>query len=188
MVVRTPMKDLKGYLTYDEVQKLIDSAYFLDEKVLIQLLYRTGARVSEVLGIKVGDVLSKDRIIIIKQLKKRADVSRRVPVGKEVMNLIKSYIKQRKLKGEDRLFTFTRQTAYNMLKRVGKRCGITNVGSKPLHPHHLRHSFGIHWVEKGGSLRKLQLIMGHSSIDITTQYLQFSPIDLRGEYDKVWSE
>jgi len=193
------MKDLKGYLTAEEVNKLLRYAIRPLERLVISFLWHTGVRVSEMLSLKESDILWDERIIIVRALKKRGEVYRRIPIDSRTLQLLRDYItlkkklpylkrREKEKYGPNRVFPITRQAVFKIVRRVGRRAGITKVGDKPIHPHHLRHSFGIHWVKKGLPLRQLQMILGHSSIDTTAMYLQFSPTDLREEYDKLWRD
>ena len=81
---------------------------------------------------------------------------------------------------EDRpIFPITRAQVFNLVKKYGAMIGVK------IHPHTLRHSFAIHLVRSGMDLRRLQLLLGHSSLSITQVYLQFNDDDLREAYEKV---
>jgi integrase/recombinase XerD len=182
-----PMRDLKGYLTSEEVEKLLNVCNTLTSYIIMRMLWRTGCRVSELISMKKDDILWNERILIIKTLKKRGEQKRRVPIDQETLNKLKEYLEKRKTETQ-LIFPFTRQWIFNMIRQVGKKAGIEKVGEKGIHPHVLRHSFCINWVKNGGDLRKLQMVVGHSSISTTAHYLQFSPIELEQEYDKVWGD
>jgi integrase/recombinase XerD len=180
-----PMKDLKGYLEPEEIEKLLNSCNSLVSYLIIRILWRTGMRVSELISLKVSDILWKERIIIVKTLKKKGHQERRIPIDQKTLDLLKKYLEERKNKS-NLIFPFTRQWVFNLIRKIGKKAGITKVGEKKLHPHHLRHSFAIFCIKRGMDLRKLQMILGHASISTTAHYLQFSPIELEEEYDKIW--
>ena len=179
------MKDLKGYLKPEEVQKLLNACNSLTSYLIIRLLWRTGMRVSELVNLKTDDILWKERIIIVRTLKRKGKQERRIPIDQKTLDLLKEYLKKRKVKSK-LIFPFTRQWVFNLVRKIGKKAGIIRVGKKKLHPHHLRHSFAIFCVKRGMDLRKLQMILGHASISTTAHYLQFSPVELEEEYDRVW--
>jgi len=183
-----PMKDIRGYLTEDQVIMLINNADSLRDELLIRLMYYCARRVSEVLKITPHNIIANERIIIFPLEKKKGKVLLRVPVNQETLKKLLYYIKIKKIGPKTRIFKIKRVQVYNIIRRIGKKCGIEKVGEKWIHPHVLRHSFCINWVKKGGSsqeeMRKLQMILGHANIATTMFYLQFSPIEVRSSYDK----
>jgi integrase/recombinase XerD len=191
------MKDLKGYLTEDQVNRIIDKATNLRDKLILQIMYRCGRRVSEVLMINKDDILWNENKIIFNILKRKRSLKEMKPVDNETMGLLRQYIEHvpiRNLKKnmvDDRLFPITRQYVFKLIRKLGKQAGIEYVGKKRLHPHHLRHSFAVHQVrtrvKTAEDLRKLQMYMSHANIATTSHYLQFSPDELRDLVD-VWNE
>jgi len=179
-----PMKDLRGYLKPEEVDKLLNACKKERDYLLIRLLWRTGVRITELLNLKKKDIIWDERVILVETLKGGKGRKRRVPIDRETLNLLRKWMKGKKGK----VFDFTRQYAFKIIRKIGKRAGITHVGEKKIHPHHFRHSFAVNWVKKGGDLRKLQRILGHASIATTAHYLQFSPTETRDEYDEIWGE
>ena len=186
--------ELPPYLTPEQVDGVIAAARNSRDRLLIRLLFRTGVRISELLGVRAADIKWKDRLIIIQALKKRRrgnETRRRlVPLDDWSLELLREYVGGR----HGVVFPITRQRAWQIVVAAGDRAGIGCVvdlyKGKPhhLHPHTFRHSFGVHWVRVHGqqSLRELQLHMGHSSIATTAQYLQFSPQELHRQYDELW--
>ncbi|MGD0071389.1 MAG: tyrosine-type recombinase/integrase [Candidatus Bathyarchaeia archaeon] len=185
-----PIKDLKGYMTEQQVKKLIDSATRPDFKMFLRLLWVTGARVSEILGdkswykeriynpAKVNDVLFDEGIIILNLLKRKQypPPQHRVALDKITLQNLKDYILTEKLKPNDPLFKFSRGTAFYLLRKLGNQIGIIKVGAKKLHNHHFRHSHCVAYIRKNNTmegLRKLQEQIGHASISTTAGYLQF---------------
>ena len=168
----------------------------------MSILWRTGTRVSELIGIKVPDIDPENRAIVIKVLKQRKRdgkiVERRriVPVDQGTLDLVKEYLEWRKqfpYKG-NLLFPITRQRVDQIYWKLGKRAGIKEIGDpavskhRKLHPHVLRHSFAIHCIKRGMTIERLQKILGHSSPTTTSVYLQYSLKDLHEDYDRVWEE
>jgi len=196
----TPIRDLKGYLEPEQVERLIDAATNPRDKLLIRILWRTGIRVSELIGIKVSDVDFESRAIVIKVQKMRkkdgktTERRRVVPIDQDTLDMVEEYLKWRKqfpYKG-DLLFPITRQRVDQIFWKLGRRAGIKEIGDpavsqhRKLHPHHLRHSFAIHCIKRGMSIERLQKILGHQSPTTTSVYLQYSVKDLHEDYDKVW--
>jgi len=198
----SPIKDLKGYLEPEQIEQLIVAAPNPRDALLVRLLWRTGIRVSELIGIRIQDIDFGNRAIVIKVQKMRKRdgkaVERRrvVPVDEGSLVMVREYLEWRQsfpYKG-DLLFPISRQRVNQLFWRLGRRAGITMVGDPTisqhtkLHPHVLRHSFAIHCIKRGMSVERLQKILGHQSPVTTSVYLQFSLGDLREDYDRVWGE
>ena len=198
----TPIKDLKGYLEPEQVEKLISVAPNPRDALLVRIPWRTGIRVSELIGIKVSDIDFENRAVIIKVLKMRKKdgrtIERRrvIPIDQGTLDMVKQYLEWRKqfpYKG-DLLFPITRQRVNQLFWRLGRRAGIKEIGDpaiskhRKLHPHVLRHSFAIHCIKRGMTVSRLQKILGHSSPTTTSVYLQYSLKDLHESYDEVWKE
>jgi len=198
----SPIKDLKGYLEPQQVERLISVAPNRRDALLVRIPWRTGVRVSELIGIRVQDIDFEGRAILIKIQKQRKrdgkTVERRrlVPIDEGSLDMIKEYLEWRKqfpYKG-DLLFPITRQRVDQIFWKLGRRAGIKEIGDpavskhRKLHPHHLRHSFAIHCIKRGMTVERLQKILGHSSPTTTSIYLQYSLKDLHESYDEVWGE
>jgi len=192
------MKDKKGYLSEEQVDDILKATTNPRDRILLQVIYRCGRRVSEVLLLKEGDILWDDGKIIFNILKRKKPVRELKPVDGETLRLLKEYMGSRdsmkflrKQSTDGRIFPITRQYVYKMMRNVGKRAGITHVGDKLLHPHHLRHSFAVHQVKNNiktaDDLRKLQRYMGHANFNTTAHYLQYSSDELRDVTD-MWDK
>lgn len=198
----TPIRDLKGYLEPDQVERLVAAASNLRDVLLLRIPWRTGVRVSELIGIKVSDIDFENRPILIKVQKMRkrdgkiVERRRLVPIDQGTLDIIKGYLKWRRrfpYKG-DLLFPVTRQRVDQVYWKLARRAGIREIGDpavsqhRKFHPHHLRHSFAIHCIKKGMRIERLQKILGHQSPTTTSVYLQYSVADLHEDYDRVWEE
>ncbi len=198
----TPIKDLKGYLEPKQVESLIAIATNPRDALLVRIPWRTGIRVSELIGINVSDIDYERRGVIIKVQKMRKrdgkTIERRrvVPIDQGTLDMVREYLEWRKqfpYQG-DLLFPITRQRVDQIYWKLGRRAGIKEIGDpavsqhRKLHPHHMRHSFAIHCIKRGMTIERLQKILGHSSPTTTSVYLQYSVADLHEDYDKVWEE
>ena len=198
----TPIRDLKGYLAPEQVERLMAIATNPRDMLLIRIPWRTGIRVSELIGIKVSDIDFENRAIVIKRLKlrkrdgKAIERRRVIPIDQGTLDMVRQYLEWRKqfpYKG-DLLFPISRQRVQQIVQKLGRRAGITEVGDpavsqrRKLHPHHLRHSFAIHAIKKGMTVERLQKILGHQSPTTTSVYLQFSLADLHEDYDRIWED
>lgn len=193
------MSDKKGYLTEDQVNKLLDATENLRDTLLLQLMYRCGRRVSEVLLLEKDDILWEDKKIIFTILKRKRPVKELKAVDEGTMKLLDLYVNDniemrgiRKKMTDDRLFPITRQYVFKLVRKLGEKTGITKVGIKQIHPHHLRHSFAVHAVrttiKSMEDLSNLQRYMGHANVTTTAHYLQFSADDQRNLIDGMWGK
>ncbi len=191
-----PMKDIRGYLTIKEVRQLLESAKRFRDQLLLRLLWVTGARISEIVGdrswykkrrfegLKVKDVVWEESTLIIDTLKRKEypPPKRRTTVDATTLGMLKQYVEEKQLRAEDKVFKITRQRAHQIIREIGQSIGISKVGEKLLHNHHLRHSHCVAWVRHNNTLeglRKLQRKLGHANINTTAHYLQFAPEEQR---------
>ncbi len=198
----SPIRDLKGYLEPEQVESVLAITTSPRDALLVRIPWRTGIRVSELIGIRVQDIDFEDRAILIKIQKQRkrdnkaVERRRLVPIDRDTLGMVREYLKWRAqfpYKG-DLLFPISRQRVDQVYWKLGRRAGIKEIGDpavskhRKLHPHVLRHSFAIHCVKHGMSIERLQKILGHSSPTTTSVYLQYSLKDLHEDYDRVWGE
>ncbi len=162
---------VEALLNYSSDNKVTD----LRLKLLLNLLYATGLRISEALSLKVGDIdiYAKPALLRIKGKGQRI---REVPIAESTVNLAQIYLSeaQPKLDKKGSLYLFpstkgagplTRNAAYKLIKDAADSLGIENVS-----PHKLRHSFATHLLENGADLHAVQLMLGHKSIQTTEIY------------------
>jgi integrase/recombinase XerD len=160
----------------------------LRDKAMLELLYATGLRVSELVGLKLGDLnLERGFLIVIgKGAKERA-----VPMGEAAMAAVQEYLDRARhalLGGaeSDHIFismkrrVITRQMFWERIKFYARKVGIT----APVSPHTLRHSFATHLLDNGADLRAVQAMLGHSDISTTQIYTQVSRERLRQIHEK----
>ena len=192
--------DIHGYLDDEEANEVIKAANKTNDpirnKTMLIFLYHTGCRVSEMLGVRKKDVMFKKKMIVIETLKKRnkilKPIYRFIPmteVNKDQLHYYMDYLQKKEkieLDDNDKIFPISRQSVYYMVRTCGDLSGHEMVGDTWMHPHAFRHSFAINYLKRGGDLRKLQMILGHSSINITSVYLKFAPDDLVKEFEKVY--
>jgi integrase/recombinase XerC len=198
----TPIKDLRAYLEAPEVGRVIASVTNRRDALLVRIPWRSGIRVSELIGIRVQDIDFENRAIVIKVQKMRKrngkaiERRRLVPIDQGTLDMVREYLEWRKqfpYKG-DLLFPISRARVNQIYWKLGRRAGIKEIGDpavskhRKLHPHVLRHSFAIHCVKHGMSIERLQKILGHQSPTTTSVYLQYSVADLHEDYDRVWEE
>jgi len=183
---------LPKFLTVQEVERLIkqpsgDSPVDIRDKAILELLYASGLRVSELAALTLKDINWEEGFLICRG---KGGKERIVPIGGSALRELRSYLgrsRQKYLKKEsDVLFLssrgqgFSRQGVWKMLK---KRSLLAGLGHK-ISPHMLRHSFATHLLERGADLRSVQLMLGHSQITTTQIYTHVSRKHLRNVYEK----
>lgn len=173
-------KSLPGCLTMAEVDRLLaqpDAATPLGmrNKALLELLYSTGLRVSELLGLRMGDIDMQSGCL---RCIGKGNKERLVPVGKQAISAVAAYQRDARQRLIGRrapapyLFLnarggkLSRVGFWKVLKQYGKRAGL----HRKLSPHKLRHSFATHLLERGADLRSVQLMLGHADISTTQIY------------------
>jgi len=178
--VRTPHieKYLPDVLTIEEVEKVISSippskTSSLRNRAMIEVLYGSGLRVSELINLRVKDINLK--VGFLKCLGKRSR-ERIIPIGRIARDIVANYISLKKLKEDDTLFTnpsgrkFSRMGVWKIIKKVILGAGI----KKNVTPHTFRHSFATHLLQNGADLRIIQELLGHVQISTTQIYTHLS--------------
>ncbi|GAA2016561.1 site-specific tyrosine recombinase XerD [Microbacterium ulmi] len=177
-------------LTIDQVDRLLgtpdDSATGLRDRALLELLYATGARVSEAVGLDVDDVSHGD----VLRVRGKGSKERIVPVGSYARAALDAYLTRarpelsRRGKASPRLFLgargapLSRQSAWLVLQQAAQRAQLTAHVS----PHTLRHSFATHLLQGGADVRVVQELLGHASVATTQIYTHVTVDALRDVY------
>lgn len=185
-------KKLPEILTTEEVNRLLEqprgaSPKDLRDRAMLELLYATGIRVSELISLNMGDVNLQVGYIMCRDARKE----RVVPFGAPAKRALGEYIKNARPmmiadQSSDVLFTncsgqpMSRQGFWKLVKYYARKAGITS----DITPHTLRHSFAAHLVENGADLRSVQEMLGHSDISTTQIYANMSQNRLREVYAK----
>ncbi|MDO4686113.1 MAG: site-specific tyrosine recombinase XerD [Corynebacterium sp.] len=184
---------LPDTLTIAEVETLlsgvsIENPIGLRDKALLELLYGTGARISELLALVVDDVSQCGEEGILR-LQGKGNKERIVPVGGYALRALEEYLvrgrpglsrgKSHALFVNTRGGALSRQSAWAVIKQAAQRAGI----AKSISPHTLRHSYATHLLEGGADVRVVQELLGHSSVTTTQIYTHVSAENLR----QVWA-
>ena len=186
-------KKLPGILTVEEVSLLLaqpsgTSNKEIRDKAMMELLYATGIRVSELISLKVGDVNLQNGYICCKDGVRE----RIIPFGHAAGEALRNYLvhsRQAMLhtENEDILFTncngqpMSRQGFWKVLKQYAKRAGIET----DITPHTLRHSFAAHLVENGADLHSVQEMLGHSDVSTTQIYAKMTNNRIKEVYSRA---
>ena len=178
---------LPEVLTEDEIKRLIssvnlDSEFGQRNKTIIEVLYGTGIRVSELIELKLSNIFFKENIL---KVTGKGNKERFVPLGKIAIIEIKKYLNNRdKLKinskFSDILFLnrYGRQLTRSMIFKVINDSSKNAEIDKKISPHTLRHSYATHLLKNGADLRTIQLILGHESITTTEIYTHLDTFHL----------
>lgn len=166
-------------LTEADVERLLDSAgadtpLDLRDRAMLETLYATGLRVSELVGLKLTTLNLNDGVL---RVTGKGNKDRLVPLGEEAVQWLQRYLadaRPRLLERHlsDAVFVtargegMTRQAFWYLIKRRARAAGIT----RPLSPHTLRHAFATHLLNHGADLRVVQMLLGHSDISTTQIY------------------
>jgi len=173
-------------MTFSEIDLLLgqpnaESSLGARDKAILELLYATGMRVSELCKLKVTDL--DDQFVKVKGKGKKERV---VPVGKAAIEAVDQYLLHHR--GEPQAETLflsrsgkpiDRVTVYNRVRFYARKAGI----SKKISPHTLRHSFATHLLENGADLRLIQDMLGHEDIGTTDRYTHISSYQLRRAFE-----
>lgn len=193
--LRSPklFKALPKFLTVESVEALLaapdpSGPRGVRDKALIELLYATGLRVSELVGLRTADVRVAEGYLrtVGKGRKERI-----VPIGDEAAAWVSRYLtdgRPRLVKGRDTPWLFlnargqrlSRVGFWKVLKAYGRAAGVPGT----LSPHVLRHSFATHLLDRGADLRAIQAMLGHASLSTTEIYTHVLEARLRAVYDR----
>ena len=173
-------RKLPDILNVEEISQMISSINIKEtfgqrNKTIIEILYGTGIRVSELIELKISNIFFKENLI---RVLGKGDKERFVPIGLKAKKSIIDYInndrKYQKIEesSNDILILskygkkITRHMIFTLIKNISKKSGIT----KKISPHTFRHSFASHLLKNGADLRTIQLILGHENITTTEIY------------------
>ena len=188
-------KTLPRYLSIEEIDQLlaqpdVATPRGLRDRALIELLYATGMRVSELIGLRPADVNVEASYLTCTG---KGDKQRIVPIGEEATIWVKRYLSDARgtLLGKrrsTRLFVnarggghgLTRVGFWKILKGYALQAGL----NRDLSPHMLRHSFATHLLERGADLRAIQMMLGHADLSTTQIYTHVLEQRMRSVYDR----
>jgi integrase/recombinase XerD len=187
-------KRLPKALTIDEVSRLInscdDSIIGIRNRAILEVLYATGARVSEVVSLNVGDISKSEDAVVTVKVKGKGGKERLVPLGSYAQKALDQYLVRArpvllKKKTVSALFIneslgtrLSRQSGWQVVKDSADRAKI----GREVSPHSLRHSFATHLLDGGADIRVVQELLGHSSVTTTQIYTLVTIDKLRESY------
>jgi len=185
-------KRLPKALSIDQITSLIEGiseeGAGLRNRALVELLYATGARVSEIISLNVEDIRSSESDLLTVRLMGKGSKERIVPIGSLATQAIDSYLVRYrpilvKRNSENALFLnekrgtrLTRQSAWSIVQERAQELGLE------ISPHSIRHSFATHLLDGGADIRVVQELLGHSSVTTTQIYTLVTIEKLRESY------
>jgi integrase/recombinase XerD len=188
-----PSRPLPRALSQKDAAALVGSPHIgtptgLRDRAVLELLYATGLRASECLGLRLEDVNLTAGYVICTGKGRR---QRLVPIGEVAVHWLHRYLREARpvatrRRDAGRLFvnprggTLSRQTLWTIVRRAASRAGVRRRVS----PHVLRHSFASHLLENGADLRAVQAMLGHADISTTQIYTHLASPTLRAMYDR----
>ncbi len=187
-------KKLPSVLTKKEVEQLLEQPAPFDakgsrDKAMLELLYATGIRVSELVSLSLGDIDTNNGMILCKSSDSKM---RSIPIGNIALKYLRLYINDFRKKlspspEDSSLFLnfhgkkMTRQGFWKIIKYYTSKAKI----SKTITPHTLRHSFAVHLIENGADLQVIQEMLGHSDISTTQIYSKMNKNKVKEVYSKT---
>jgi integrase/recombinase XerC len=195
-LIATPRQEkrLPAVLTADDAQRLMDAPAApsalhgeteLRDRAVLETLYSTGIRASELIGMNRDDINRYDRLI---RIRGKGRKERIVPLGAIALAAIDAYVDQQQRSPDcNAVFVgpggkrLTARTVQRILETYRKELGLQQKAS----PHTLRHSFATHMLESGADLRAIQELLGHASLSTTQRYTHVNLDALMEVYDKA---
>jgi integrase/recombinase XerD len=189
--INTPQRIsyLPRFLSEEEIERLMATPNTqtdegVRDRALLELMYATGVRVSEAVGLRTTDVDVHSGLVACHG---KGNKQRRVPIGKSAIHWLQQYLSVRKKLGSEtkpHLFlhrgrALTRQAAWSIIKKHAGKAGVPDIS-----PHTLRHSFATHLLQHGADSRSVQALLGHSDISTTQIYTHITDIHMRKTYDR----
>lgn len=186
-----PPKTLPKFLAVDDAFSLVENPEGIGfipsrDRAILELLYSSGLRVSELAGLNAEDINLKEGLVKVRGKGKKERI---VPIGKKAIDAIKTYMVEKVLlkKRESAFFLnkngarLTDRSVRRIVIKYAKAVGI----SGKIGPHTLRHTFASHLLQGGADLRVIQELLGHSSLSTTQKYTHLDITHLMEAYDKA---
>ena len=185
---------LPDVLSVEEVDAMlatfdIRSAKGCRDSAIVEVLYSTGLRVSELVTLRLSDLFFGEGYV---RVVGKGDKQRLVPIGSAARDKIQLYMEERKPKSASEMTLFlnnrgkplTRVMVFNIIRQAAERAGIT----KNISPHTLRHSYATHLLQGGANIRQVQELLGHESITTTEVYTHLDRTYLRGVVEDAFAD
>ncbi len=162
-------------LTQAEIKRLFQKTMGLKEELILNILYSTGIRVTELANLRIHSIDLEERTL---RIVGKRDKERVVLFSETTQRLLTSYVQH--LKASSKVLGVSAKHIQRVVKQLGVRAEI----QKPVSPHVLRHSFATHLLENGMDIRVIQELLGHASIATTQVYASVTQVHKKEAYDK----
>jgi len=192
-LLRTPRapKKLPDVMTTEQANALLDGVaagklerpHPARDLAILELLYGSGIRVSELVGLNLDDIDRTERWL---RVRGKGRKERQVPFGGKAADALERYLEERTSR-ENALFLNHRggRLTDRGVRGIIKLYATLIAGDSSLHPHSFRHAFATHLLGDGADLRSIQELLGHARLSTTQKYTQVSLTDLMATYDKA---
>ena len=155
------------------------------DRALLEILYGCGVRISELVGMNLGDVDFSEGWVRVRGKRKK---ERQVPIPAQALSVLQAWIAVRTAQ-PDETAIFLNQRGKRLTDRgaslIVKMYSVALLGDSGIHPHSLRHAYATHLLRAGADLRAIQELLGHESLSTTQKYTQLSLLDLMRVYDEA---
>jgi len=161
---------IPDYLERWQIDEILEVCEDLEDEVIVRMLFTTGLRASELLNLNFSDIKRDGQTAWI-TVTGKGGKQRTVALNEKTSEVLNRYLMYISLKNphQERIFDFSYSKLLYRIKRIEKKVGYK------LHPHLLRHSFATELLSKGVDIRTIQMILGHSSLDVTARYAKVKP-------------
>lgn len=175
-------RSLPKYWNKEEARKIIEATDKPRDRLIMEIMYQTGARVSELLMITSKDIDFHASVIRIPTLKRKKLHIRVIPINSKLLGEIAKYIVLIKPEDNEPLFKIKRVRVFQIVREICKKAELFDERS---HPHTFRHSFAVLCVICGVPILILNEWLGHANVENTLIYTKVLASDSRGFYEKV---
>ncbi|MCS7244954.1 MAG: tyrosine-type recombinase/integrase [candidate division WOR-3 bacterium] len=175
-------KLLPKTISQSQLSKILDNwkvnnIYDVFDKAIVETLYATGLRASELCNIKLKDIdFENEQIKVFGKGSKESII----PISKNALELIKIIVKERNLKEEDKVFPISRFQLYYKIRKIFQKLALISG----VHPHMLRHSFATHLLDNGADIRAVQMLLRHKKLSTTQIYTHVSLNKIKRSYEQ----
>lgn len=192
-------KSIPKALSFDEVERLLlapplDTLLGVRDRCVMELLYSSGLRISELAGLNRSDLERKQRLL---KIRGKGRKERLIPITESAAQWIDDYLSHPARKRDEKSHRAQVDPEAIFLNKWGKRISVRSLDrnfarylktcglAATITPHTIRHTIATHWLEKGMDLKTIQLLLGHSSLETTTIYTEVSTRLKKEVYDKT---
>jgi site-specific recombinase XerD len=165
-------KGLRHYLLISDIRKVLSTVDNPMHYTLLDLMFKTGIRVTEVISLCKKDIDFQNQMLKIRYLKSRKYLERIIPLHSSLVPTLRIFTASLNL--DDKLFPVNRQRVWQITQKYFNS-----------HPHVLRHSFAVHFLFSGGQVTTLCALLGHKYVNTTMEYAKIAPIDQKNSIEGI---